>query len=495
LKWWHRITGEMSRLRNYFSHSWSIITGSTGRAYQLNSTRVNYAKARGLYDNTDDDYKLGAGFAKKIVNAVLGFMGIPDFKHADPEADKILKRFVQSNRSNMLETERNTMRDGDCWVWLTRQHQASKLYPENETQLVYTIIPPEVVQHVVRDPVTSEPIEYVLLSQYEWVNDAGAKKTATIRQRIRADKQKVELLRGEAPPDMEIGEFENTWGFIPIIHFANDRDSSDLFGKSELEPAEPFMKAYHDIMKHAIEGNKMHSTPRLKLKLKDVAAFLRNNFGVEDMAAFIRSGKTVELDGHELLIFQEGEDASFIEATSPTGDAKALLELLFYCIVSASETPEFIFGSHTPSSEASVKEQMPVFVQKINRKREQFESPWQLLARMALAMTSAAENIRFASYETELIWDEADPRDSKEMAEELKTIVEALALAQQNELISMEAAVQYLGGYIDTMKEFAPEDGSEGEKDRIVKTIILKARLDDGEGLEAELEAMRKKAG
>ena len=41
---------------------------------------------------------------------------------------------------------------------------------------------------------------------------------------------------------------------------------------------EPYLKAYHDVRLHAMQGSKMHSTPRLKLKLKDVQAFLQNNF-------------------------------------------------------------------------------------------------------------------------------------------------------------------------------------------------------------------------
>ncbi|MGG3453854.1 hypothetical protein [Paenibacillus rhizolycopersici] len=141
------------------------------------------------------------------------------------------------------------------------------------------------------------------------------------------------------------------------------------FGKSDLEPVEPFFKVYHDVFLHAIQGSEMHSTPRLKLKLKDVAAFLRNNFGVNDPAEIAKKGGTINLNGHELILLQSEEDAGFIEANSATGDAAALLEFIFYCIVSVSETPEFVFGVHTPSSLASTQEQMPVFIQKIERKR------------------------------------------------------------------------------------------------------------------------------
>ncbi len=59
-------------------------------------------------------------------------------------------------------------------------------------------------------------------------------------------------------------------------------------------------------MLHAINGSKMHSTPRLKLKLKDVSGFLLHNFGIGDVAKFAAEGKTINLDGRELLILTDG---------------------------------------------------------------------------------------------------------------------------------------------------------------------------------------------
>lgn len=75
----------------------------------------------------------------------------------------------------------------------------------------------------------------------------------------------------------------------------------------------------------------MHSTPKLKMKLKDVAGFLRNNFGIDDPVKFAKEGGKVNLDGHEVLFMTTDEDAGFIEVNSATGDAQVLLNLLF-CI-------------------------------------------------------------------------------------------------------------------------------------------------------------------
>src|SRR5699024_1893409 len=125
--------------------------------------------------------------------------------------------------------------------------------------------------------------------------------------------------------------------FIPIVHFKNAADEFEKYGRSEIEIIEPFIKSYHDVMLHAMQGSKMHSTPRLKLKLKDISGFLRNNMGIDDVPKFIKEGGQLSLDGNEMVILSEDDEAEFIEARSSTGDAKELLKLLFFCIVDASE--------------------------------------------------------------------------------------------------------------------------------------------------------------
>ncbi|OKP91316.1 phage portal protein [Paenibacillus sp. P32E] len=481
-----RAVGEMSKLRQGMAGLWGVITGTLGGTYRLDSSRVDYAKARALYDNTEENYKLGAGFAKKVVNATVGFIGLPEFKSIDEDAQKTVNDFLKKNESKAQRTHLNAIKEGDCFVWLTREKNVSKLHPEKESRLVYNIIPPEQVKRIDRDPLTGEPMQYVLEAEHTWYDESGTKKQCKIKQKISAEQRLIEV-EGDRPPNLQVGEHDNPWGFIPIVHFKNDGDETNEYGKSDLESIEPFLKVYHDVFLAAIQGSKMHSTPRLKLKLKDVPGFLLNNFGVSDPKKFAAEGGKINLNGKELLIFQGEEDASFIEAKSATGDATALLEFVFYCIVSASETPEFIFGVHTPSSLSSVKEQMPIFIQKVERKRKSFTDSWQLLARMVLSMTSQSEVTTFDTYETTLVWETVDQRDSKDVAEELKIIVEALDKALAGGLISEQAAVEYLSYWVDTMHPYnGTDEGVEYEKDRILKTKVLLRRLEDGELFDAE---------
>lgn len=487
-KWLNWAVGEISKLRDLLSFTgWRLYAGTYITPYRLNSSRVDYAKARALYENTDDAYKLGAGFAKTVINTTVGFMGVPRFRSEDEEAQAVLDDFFSANVSRMQLTHRNAMRDGDCFVWITREeNEDATLYPEKKARLVYNIIPPEQVVQIIRNPITGSVREYVLKSEHIWLDESNNTRRCIVTQRISKDRRLIQI-EGDTPPDIQPGEERNPWGFIPIVHFKNEGDETKEFGQSDLEPIEPFMKAYHDVMLHAIQGSKMHSTPRLKLKLKDVARFLQNNFGITDPAEFAAKGGTINLDGHELLIFMDEEDAGFIEVKSAIGDAKDLLQLLFYCIVDTSETPEFAFGVHTPSSHASVKEQMPILIRRIARKREHFTEAWQRLARIVLAMTAQAEGKTFSTYATTLEWDDIDPRDGKDVAQELQMVTTALNTAIQGGFLSTEAAVNFLRKYITTMHDFVSDDPEiPGERERIIQDRIMQARLEDGQLLQDE---------
>ena len=472
--WLKKAVGEISKIRNAFSFR-------IGNSYTLDSSRVDYGLARSLYENTEDRYKLGAGFCRPIINAKSGFMGVPSFLSEDEEAKEVLDNFFSSNTSKMGATNKKALLEGDCFVWITREETDAVLYPETKTMLVYNIISNEEVIQVIRNPISKAVEGYVLQSNHEWFDENGSKRRTKVTQKITAKKRAINL-EGDAIPGIDSQtEEENPWGFIPIVHFKNEADETRLFGQSELESIEPFLKAYHDVMLHALQGSKMHSTPRLKFKLKDVASFLRNNFNVTDPVKFAQDGGTITLDGHEFLILTEDEDAQFIEVKSSIGDAAALLKLIFYCIVDTSETPEFIFGVHTPGALASVKEQMPVFTRTISRKRDNFTEGWQRLARIVLAMTAQSEAKSFSSYATELEWEEIDPRNEKEVADALASITTALNTAVQGEFLSANAASDFLKEYIPTMKEYKTEDpAEEDERMRIITNKIERERLADG---------------
>lgn len=488
--WLKKAVGEISKLRQgVFGKFGSLIGGSWNVPYVLNSSRVDYELARQLYHNTHDDYKLGAGFAKPIINTLAGFMGVPRFRCQDEEAQEVIDEHISHWVSRMQRAHQLCLRDGDCFVMLANLENDDPLYPDEENRIDFIIIPPEQIADIEIDPITRRPKVYTIEARAKW--DAGQREY-TVTQRITAEEITVKV-EGDAPEGLTSEIRPNPWGFIPIIHFKNEPEETELYGTSELEAVEPYLKAYHDVMLHAMQGSKMHSTPRLKLKLRDVHAFLQNNFPEALKAVQRGEPANIDLKGHELLIFTDEEDASFIEARSTIGDAQALLKLLFYCIVDVSEVPEFAFGVHTPSSHASVKEQMPLLIRRIARKREMVTENWQILARMLLVMHSKKTGKKFESYEVGITWDAVVERDEKEYAETVKILVDALNTAYMSNLISDESAIELLRQYIDTMREYQSDDPEiPGERERIIKSWYLRSRLEDTEGLLDQLEDIEK---
>lgn len=485
--WLKKAVGEISKLRQgIFGRFGTLIGGSWNVPYVLNSSRVDYELARQLYHNTHDDYKLGAGFAKPIINTLAGFMGVPRFRCKDEEGREVLDEHVSRWVSRMQRVHQLCLRDGDCFVMLANLENDDLLYPDEENRIDFIIIPPEQIVDIEVDPISRKPKAYTIQARAKWKDEEGQEKEYTVLQKFTTDRVVLKV-GGDAPEGLTSEIRPNPWGFIPIIHFKNEPEETELYGTSELEPIEPYMKAYHDVMLHAMQGSKMHSTPRLKLKLKDVQSFLQNNFPEALKAVQRGEQANIDLKGHELLIFTDEEDASFIEAKSTIGDAEALLKLLFYCIVDVSEVPEFAFGVHTPSSHASVKEQMPLLIRRVARKREMVTENWQLLGRMLLVMHSKMTGKKFDSYDVEITWDAVIERDEKEYADTIKTLVDALDKALQGGFISLDAAVDLLQQYIETMHEYVTDDPElPGERERIIRSWIVRRRLEDGEGLEEQ---------
>lgn len=470
--WLKRWFGEMSILRQSGLQAFSYFS-----PYTLDSSRVNYDLSRELYRNINDKYKLGAGFAKPIVNTTAGFMGEPHFTHTDPEADQEMERAFSRWVGKVLRTNRNALRDGDVFA---RIAQIPSRFKVDEKQFDLMLTPPEWCTPIV-DPLTGGWQQFVIRHPVV-VQDADGKKVNeyTIMETLTPKTRTIEA-DGRAPAEVRAlnGEEKNPWGFIPIIHFKNEAEENQLFGMSDLEAVEPFMKAYHDVMLFAVQGSKLFSRPKSKFKLKDVNKFLADNFSPEE----IKGGKLRFAD-KEIFLLQNDDDAEFITADSGLQGITTLLEFIFMCIVDVSETPEFAFGTAVASSKASVSEQMVPLARKIRRKRGMFEEPYGELASMYLAMWAQVENRKLDTYQVDVGWEEISPKNDKEVADTVKTLIEGLTQGVEGGLLSVDAAAEFLREFVPSMLPWADPEGDDDESRRVAKTFELMNRLRDGQGLD-----------
>lgn len=491
-RWLTMAVGEISKLRVTSAG----VSGTSAAPYALNSSdHVDYGLARDLYYNRNDAYKLGAGFAKPVINTLAGFMGTPEFRADDDRAQEALDTFCEPLASLMQRVHQKTLIDGECFVRLVNLPADITLYPEAtaKTRLECIIIPPEQVSQILLDPVTRDCISLTISTKNQWTDESGNKQDYTYTQTITKTRV-VTVVDGAAPPGVTGGTDANSWGFVPVVHFRNEPDETELHGYSELEPIEPFLKAYHDVMLHAITGSKMHSTPKIAFKLANVSKFLQNNFPSAIKALEEGKPATIRMDGKELFLLDSTDDAGFIECKSAIGDTATLLQFLFYCIVDNSEMPEFAFGVHIASAQASTKEQGPILIRRIKRKREQVEDAWLLFARMALAMLSKTSGAKYASYATTVEWGPV-LQDEQADALTLYNIAQALTMAVTNNIMSAESASNYLSRYVDTMSEWEATGDEPGELAKIEQTKILNSPIEEAYTQQRQVAQINKELG
>lgn len=465
------LAGEMSNLRARLS---AIAGGGLYDAYTLSSSKVDYALARQLYRNTHDGYKLGAAFAKPIVNTTAAFVGTPKWKHANEDVQAELNTFTRRYEGTFLDVNRNTVRDGDCYVRLVTE--PDRFNPSDDPgndQLCFRLVPPEWVTPE-WDPLDrsrwlsvsiKHPVKVV-------IETAGGTRTNPLRREEdhwlleKITPTEITVSADEtAPPELKErnGTFPNPFGFIPIVHFKNEAEESELFGASDLESVEPFLKAYHDVMLHAAQGSRLFSRPKVKFKLSNVQTFLTNNFSAAEIAA----GR-VNFKDKELFLLGGDDDAEFISSSYGMDGIAQLLELLYFCIVDVSEMPEFVFGVAIQSSKGSVAEQQIPLARKIQRKRGQLAPFYAELGEMYVAAWAKRQNIAFRDkFAVTVDWDELSQKDEVNTATAIRTTVEGLAMALSQGIMAPESASEHLRTLIQTMKPWKSRGQEDGEEDRI----------------------------
>jgi hypothetical protein len=446
-----------------------------GSIYTLDSSRVNYWLTRELYRNTNDGYKLGAGFAKPVINATAGFMGVPNFRHSgeDDAMDAALDDWLEKHVGRMLRVNRNTLRDGDVWARLV--YLPDRFSPNGSKSLRVELVPPEWVDRRI-DVLSGLLTEVTIAHPQVWTDDAGRQHSFTLTETVTA---KTITLEPDNTAPREIAEqlrqtVPNPLGFVPFVHFKNESEENELYGFSDLEPVEPFLKAYHDNMMNALGASKLHGRPKVKIRVADVKKWKANNLTATELAA-----GAVNLAGRD-LIFLEGKDDD-VEILAPNAGIEGIMSVakyLFRCIVDVSETPEFAFGTAVASSKASVSEQMIPFAAKIRRKRGQDEEYWGEFGAMLTAGISTVENMSVETYNVDQDWDEINARTDKDVADTINTVVQGLTGAVDGNLMSIESASDFLREFVPTMLPYLdPENPLQTEKARIEETAQTKAGL------------------
>jgi hypothetical protein len=181
---------------------------------------------------------------------------------------------------------------------------------------------------------------------------------------------------------------------------------------------------------------------------------------------------------------QTDDDVAFITADNGARSTEVLLQLLFYCIISVSETPEFVYGPAVKSSRASVQEQMLPLERKVARKRDGMSEAFTNFAGMYLQVRAMLDNVSFSSYETQIGWDEMTQRNEKDTADTIKTMADAVVELVNAGLISAESGSEFIRKYIPTVLPWNDPSSSMDELRRVQRDleVLAQAKLATGFG-------------
>jgi hypothetical protein len=460
----------------------AAITGTgwwPSRDSNYDTSRVDYGRARKLYRNTIPQYKLGAHFARPIINFTAGYIGVPHFKSKAevPEADEALDEFDQKFVSMFLTVNRNMLRDGDVFLRLDYVDDRFSKLKRFDLRLEH----PEWCTPVL-DPITGEWDALVITHPVYPTNrpDSNVQPSYVISETLTNE---TYLLKADERAPAEIRqrypgvEVPNPWGFIPVVHYKNEPEENQLFGVSDLEPLEPLLRAYHDTMMVGNQGIRLFAKPKVKFTLKDVNRFLADNF------ADWKPGQPVNFQGHEIFLLTEGEDANYITAEPGTSGVGTLLEYLFYCIVQSAQIPEFVLGTAVASSRASVDTQMGPFVKTIERKRMMSTDPYVETHEMFLAMAAKAPGFdmpALLTYEVEPTWPEIAAKDEAAVAQTILTLFQAFQVGTSSGLVSMDAANEFLRDFVPTILPWLDSSGTEDERRRVMSSLAWLERVQGG---------------
>ena len=451
---WISISGVRSTFRAIGNQFWPAHPSSEG-------TIVNYDYTRALYRNEGEN-RLGAGFAKPIVNLQVGFIGIPRVTVGDENLDVFLNECIDTYWTDEIQQMvRDSIRDSKVIVRVTKPDVLDPLMTLEEAQHCHLeCIPPERVS-IERNIRNRNIIEKAtILHRMIFVIDEGdvsmgiqpREEEHDVLEVI--DRDRYRFFDQNTDQWLTDMETRNVDGVVPLVETFHDWDSALQGGQSDLESVIPFINAFHDVLTQSLQAHKYHSTPKVKLKLSDVAPFIKNNFPTawDDTSGTVKAGAEISWRGREIIFLQSDEDIDFLEAQSVLGDSKVLAEFLIDCICVASETPEWAFMRVDSGSANSDRNAQTVpFIKKISRKRKMYARYVQEICKIALVMNGSIP--KRAKVEWEIV--RAD--DQVVMMQAFQQLMMGLEVARQRGEISDKT-------YQDAMRQFLPMMGSNSQE-------------------------------
>lgn len=267
--------------------------------------------------------------------------------------NRVIKKWVMTNLAQILAMLTETYALGDQFVFVN--FDGTLTIPSPDTvKLVRSALNPE------------EIVEAVIYTRFEGL---------IIEEHFTAEKRTRIVRKGTESLTFE---YDNLFGQIPMVHFANDRRSNELFGRVIYEALLYLFQAYNELLVKAIEGYRVMGNPIPTFsEVDNIDATIEANKPAtpttfEDGYGATESRTEMNFDTQAAVV----TSGKFSLVTPPVGfseDMRKVLKALFLLICDHTRIPEYMFGGAVEASKASTETQMPPFVSYITGKRIQFD--------------------------------------------------------------------------------------------------------------------------
>ena len=301
-------------------------------------------------------------------------------------------------------------------------------------------------------------------------------KKAKVRVTITPHNEQLEII-GDLPPQYkERKKSINTLvDYVPVFAFYNNQFSFLSDGLPEIANVLPFIKKYNAIFKKLEIHLNQILDPKIKLHLKSAKTFLKNNLGIRetDYEAIEKGSLKPDVTQFKVAILTgDNEDVAFVNQSDNIKSALDVLNLIHWIIVEMT-MPEYLYGTALNTTNASVKEQSPVWIKKIEDRRNEYTKFYTWLIDV---FYSFFHILKMNFDDDELVyfveWEELEAKDDVSLMNVLHSATDSILKALDAGLIAPETAFNALKTFITIPSEY------EAEHDKALAYITEKNRLE-----------------
>lgn len=481
-----------------------IDVGQT-KKLETKSGETDYILCRSLYasipttESSFYDYAFGNYVTKTYIDTFSSFIGSPHIVGSSDIFNTEANHFIDKNKSILIKIYRQAMIDGVVYIWCRLEKDI-----KGKLQLVIKTMPKEtfvknesikkangIFEKVVFESIETWqerkpkdnyferaftqgalPEEFIETELYECVE-----KKAKIKIELTPYTEKI-TIEGDLPPQYkERKKSINTFiNFVPVFAFYNNQFSFLSDGLPEIANILPFMKKYNETFCLLEKHLKQILDPKIKLNLKSAKAFLQNNLGIKesDYDAIAKGELKPDVTQFKAAILTgENEDVAFVNQESNIKNALDVLNLIHWIIIEMT-MPEYLYGTALNTTNASVREQSPVWIKKIEDRRAEYSQFYRWLVDVYQTFSYILKNeIEKDEEPTFFIeWDELEAKDDVALMNALHSATESILKSLDAGLISPETAFNALKTFITIPNEY------EAEHVKAIEYIREKASLE-----------------